>query len=266
MKSICSIFLVCFALLSCGQRTGNPTRVIYSSSAKDSFEIYITEPEHIDPSKKISVFYYLDANLKSGKKLREMVSRPEFEQKSNNTIFVGVGHIGDFHVLRRRDFILPTINNGDTAGLSSNYGQIENFYGFLKTELMPMINSAYNTDPKNNSILGHSLGGLFAFYCLFKNDTIFKNFYALSPSLWIDKYSIYKFNKLSQTDPARRELYFSSGSLEVLNRIKAGTNEMKLFLEKSNYPGLHYHYQVHEGKTHNSQVESSLNFILSKPQ
>ena len=127
-----------------------------------------------------------------------------------------------------------------------------------------MIDSTYKTRAGNNSILGHSLGGLFAFYCLFKNDTIFKNYYALSPSLWVDNYSIYKFNRLAEKDPVNKYLYFSSGSLEIFNRIKAGTNEMDLFLQKQNYPGLSYKYEIHGGKTHNSQVENSLEFILKQ--
>lgn len=263
MKSFCSALLLSFTLLSCGQRISTPpTAVIYSAIVKDSFEIYITLPSKIDTTKQFSVFYYVDANLKSGKKLRELITKPEFSNKVSKTIFVGIGHIGDFHVLRRRDFILPTINNGDTAGLSSTYGQIENFYQFLKTELMPMINSSYNTDPNNNSILGHSLGGLFAFYCLFKNDTLFKNIYALSPSLWVDNYVIYKFNRLTQDSRNKKNLYFSCGGLEIFNRIKTGTNEMKLFLQKQNYPDLSYKYEIHSGKTHNSQVESSLDIIL----
>lgn len=263
MKSFCSILLISLALLSCAQRTDqSPATTIYSIHVKDSFEIYLTIPQKVDTGNRFSVFYYMDANLKSGNKLREMIARPEFAEKVNNTIFVGIGHIGNFHVLRRRDFILPVIKNGDTAGISENYGQIENFYQFLKTELIPMIDSVYGTKSKDNSILGHSLGGLFAFYCLFKNDTLFQNFYALSPSLWIDNYAIYKFNKLSPDDITKKDLYFSSGSLEIFNRIKAGTNEMNLFLKKNNYPGLSYKYEIHSGKTHNSQVESSLGFIL----
>lgn len=265
MRSICSVFLLCLALLSCGQKTSAPpTSIIYSAKVKDSFEIYINAPQKIDNSNQLSVFYYMDANLKSGKKLRELISNPEFSGKVDKTIFVGIGHTGNFHVLRRRDFILPEINNGDTAGASANYGQTEKFYQFLKTELMPMIDSTYKTRAGNNSILGHSLGGLFAFYCLFKNDTIFKNYYALSPSLWVDNYSIYKFNRLAEKDPVNKYLYFSSGSLEIFNRIKAGTNEMDLFLQKQNYPGLSYKYEIHGGKTHNSQVENSLEFILKQ--
>jgi len=265
MKSFCSVLLLSFALVSCAQKKpSSPTVIIYSEKVKDSFEIYITAPKRIDTVKQLSVMYYLDANINSGKKLREMISRSEFSDKVNKTIFVGIGHLGDFHVLRRRDFILPEIKNSDTAGASVNYGQIENFYWFMKTELIPFIDSTYKINSNNNSILGHSFGGLFAFYCLFKNDTLFKNFYALSPSLWVDNYSIYKFNRLTSDSLDKKFLYFSSGSLEIVNRIKAGTDEMDLFLQKNNYPNLSYKYEIHSGKTHNSQVENSLNFILKQ--
>lgn len=263
MKNLSLGFLLSIALASCAQkRSAPPSMIMYSVKVKDSFEIYINAPKKTDISKQPSVFYYMDANLKSGKKLRELIAQPEFAARVDKTIFVGIGHIGNFHVLRRRDFILPGINNGDTAGASPDYGQIENFYQFLKTELIPMIDSNYKTNTSNNSILGHSLGGLFAFYCLFKNDTVFKNMYALSPSLWVDNYSIYKFNRLAAGSLNKKNLYFSCGSLEIFNRIKAGTNEMDLFLQKQNYPGLSFKYEVHSGKTHNSQVENSLRFIL----
>ncbi len=266
MKNILFLLFISTALFSCAQKTSSrPTRIMYSENVKDSFEVYIHAPVGSDTVKNLSVFYYLDANLKSGKKLRELIAQPEFSRKAGNTIFVGIGHIGNFHVLRRRDFILPAINNGDTAGLSAEYGQIEHFYQFLKTELAPVINSTYHVQAGNNSIMGHSLGGLFVFYCLFKNDTLFKNYYALSPSLWIDNYSIYRFNHLPKDRKNKMNLYFSAGSLEIFNRIKAGTNEMEEFLRKKNYPFLDYKYQVHEGSTHNSQVEHSLDYILKQP-
>lgn len=237
----------------------------YAASVKDSFEIYITTPTPIDPAKTYDVVYYCDANLKSGNKLREMVNDTAYAKRVSRTIFVGIGHIGNYHVLRRRDYILPFINKGDTAGKSDKYGQIENFYRFLTTELMPNINSAYKTNTANNTIMGHSLGGLFAFYCLFKNEGYFKNYYALSPALWIDKYSIYRFNKLGGNMP-QRHLYFSAGGQETLNHIKKGTTAMAAFLQQQQYPGLQFVHVIHEGQTHNSQVPLSLDELLKMAQ
>ena len=263
MKNFFTVILLSLTLLSCEQDKANKI-IFYSDKVKDSFEIYVSTPNKIDSNKAYDVIYYCDANLKSGRKLRELITKSEYATKVNNTIFVGVGHIGDFHVLRRRDFILPQIHDGDTAGSSINYGQIENFYQFLRTELIPKINSTYKTNPANNSILGHSLGGLFVFYCLFKNETLFKNYFALSPALWIDHYNIYNFNKLERGVLSVKNLYFSAGGLEIMNHIKTGTNRMENFLNAKKYENLNYKYDIHNGETHNSQVRRSIDYILKQ--
>jgi hypothetical protein len=259
----CSItlpLLFCAAALYAQPLTSKT--IIYSQNVRDSFELYISTPQHMDSHASYDVVYYCDANLKSGKKLRELIGSPTHRAKTERTIFVGIGHIGNFHVLRRRDFIVPIIANGDTSGRSANYGQTELFYRFLTTELMPDINARYKTNTANNSIAGHSLGGLFAFYCLFKNDTVFKNYYALSPALWIEHYSIYKFNSLKTDGHFSRNLYFSTGGLELVNHIRTGTNRMNRLLTRKKYPNLQVEYQIHKGKTHNSQVEQSLEYML----
>ena len=263
MNRISILLIICFISLSCQRYTAH-NNVIYSQSVNDSFEIYISIPPTYDSNKSYDVIYYCDANLKSGKLLRELIKKKEYAAKVNSIIFVGIGHKGDYHVLRRRDFILPQIENGDTLAASVNYGQVEKFYQFLKSELIPSINSTYNTNSNNNSIVGHSLSGLFVFYCLFKNDSLFTNYYALSPSLWVDYYSIYKFNKLKSGIASPKNLYFSTGSLELLNRIKSGTDQMEEFLETEAYKNLTFMYEVHKGETHNSQVEYSLKYILQQ--
>lgn len=237
--------------------------VIYAQSVKDSFELYISTPAQLDLAQKYDVVYYCDANLKSGKKLRSLLDSEKYRKKASHTLFVGVGHIGNFHVLRRRDFILPELKNGDTIGKSANYGQIERFYQFMKLELIPTIDATYPTNPEHNSILGHSLGGLFAFYCLFKDESLFKNYYALSPALWIDHYKIYKFNHLKKLQTSEKHLYFSAGGLEILNFIKSGAHRMDRYLDRQKYHNLSYTFQIHPWKTHNSQVQESLDYILS---
>lgn len=259
MKSL--LIILGFIMLSCRHNTA-PEMVIYSHAVKDSFELYIDTPPGINSNQPYDVVYYCDANLRSGKKLRALIQKSAYAEKVHHTIFVGIGHTGPYRMLRRRDFTVPRIEGGDTLGRSANNGQIENFYQFMKTELIPMINAAYNTNPDNNSILGHSLSGLFVFYCLFKNDTLFRNYYALSPSLWINNYSIYRFNQLTEGSMPSRNLYFSAGGLEILNRIKSGANKMAVFLKEKGYENLHYKYEVHAWETHHSQVEKSLDYML----
>ncbi len=237
--------------------------IIYSKNVSDSFEIYTSLPLSYNKAYKYNVVYYCDANLKSGKFLRETIVAAKTENLKR-TIFIGIGHIGNYHVLRRRDFILPAIKGSDTIGRDKNYGQTEKFYAFLKTELIPSVNSRYSANVDSNSILGHSLGGLFAFYCLFKSDNLFTKYFALSPALWIDKYSIYKFNSIHGGFNQKKYLYFSAGSKETINRILKGTSEAELFLKQKNYNNLSFDYDVWKRQTHNSQVAFSLTRIINE--
>ncbi len=257
-------FFFCTLLLSLASAHGQfdtKMKIEYSKSVGDSFEIYISLPFTYNLNDTYNIVYYCDANLKSGRHLRKLISTNQYSNL-RNSIFVGIGHIGNYHVLRRRDFILPTIIGKDTAGQGKNYGQTEKFYCYLKNELIPSINSRFKTNPDSNSILGHSLGGLFAFFCLFKSDNLFSKYFALSPALWIDKYSIYRFNRIQSSFSRNKYLYFAAGSKETVNKILNGTNEAKKFLDKKQYGNLSYEYDVWKGKTHNSEVPLSLEKIL----
>jgi predicted alpha/beta superfamily hydrolase len=238
-------------------------QIEYSKSVGDSFEIYISLPHTFNHNDTYNIVYYCDANLKSGTHLRELISTNQYSNL-RNSIFVGIGHIGNYHTLRRRDFILPRINGADTIGRDKNYGQTENFYSYLKNELVPSINTRFKTNTDSNSILGHSLGGLFAFFCLFKSDHLFSKFFSLSPALWTDKFSIYKFNRIHSNFSKNKYLYFAAGSKEKVNKILNGTNEVKQFLDKKQYGNLSYDYDIWKGKTHNSEVPLSLKRILKE--
>lgn len=259
-------FLFYFLLLSLASAYGQfdtKIQIEYSKTVGDSFEIYISLPPAYNLNDTYNIVYYCDANLKSGTHLRELISTNQYNNL-RNSIFVGIGHIGNFHVLRRRDFILPTISGYDTVGRDKNYGQTEKFYSYLKNELVPFINSKFKTNVDSNSILGHSLGGLFAFFCLFKSDNLFSKYFALSPALWIDKYSIYKFNHVQTGFSRNKYLYFASGSNETVNKILKGTNEAKVFLDTRQYANLTYDYDIWNGETHNSEVPLSLEKILKE--
>jgi len=235
---------------------------MYSINVKDSFDIYITLPKDYKENDRHSIFYYLDANIKSGNKIREILRDSTLKQSLSGTIFIGIGHKGDYHELRRRDFTVPEVVGTDSFGSSSKFGQIDHFYKFMKTELIPYINKTYHTNTADNSLLGHSFGGLFTIYSLFRNDSIFKHFYALSPSLWVSDYSIYKFNKLNENSGVKRDLFVSVGSLEILNRVKAGSDQLDAYLKNKKYPGLSFQYRIYKGETHNSEVPYAILDIL----
>jgi predicted alpha/beta superfamily hydrolase len=147
-----------------------------SKHVGDSFDIHINLPAGYETlQESYPVVYYTDANLKSGKKLRAAIAAFNKEQPLK-AIFIGVGHFSNYRVLRRRDFITPFIKDSNDSLVSDekNFGQSENFYLFMKEELIPYVEKNYRIT-SNRSYIGHSLGGLFAFYCLFRKERLFNN-------------------------------------------------------------------------------------------
>lgn len=260
---------ILISIISCGSVSQpeileTKKQMIYSIHVKDSFELYITLPKNYSSDSIYAVVYYLDANLKSGKALRKEINEMADSTNLRNVIFVGVGHIGNYRVLRRRDFVTPHLREGDSLySNETNYGQAANFYEFLQKDLIPFIETNYKASDKR-TLIGHSFGGLFAFYCLFQQQPLFQNYVALSPSLWVNYDNIYEFEKFYRwkTTSLNATVYLRSGSNEIINKVLPACNKMNSFLKKHPYQGLKIYYKIMEGENHNSHVEKSLKEIL----
>lgn len=243
---------------------------VYSRNVKDSFTIRITTPGTLNYTGAYSTVYYLDADIKSGNDLRNLLADTAINSRLEKTIFIGIAQKGrqgkyKYPRLRSRDFI-PTVNKQGNILLPAkvNKGRAENFYNFLSTELIPLINKKYNVN-NSRTLLGHSLGGLFVFYCLFKNEHLFKNYLALSPALWVHKYNIFAYERQYHfsTDSLNAYLYISTGTKETMNHILKGARKIKKLLEQRQYKGLRFEYFEHKGKTHFTQIPVSLSYILT---
>jgi hypothetical protein len=63
-------------------------------------------------------------------------------------------------------------------------GDAERFLAFVEDELKPFIEEHYPADPADQTLLGVSLGGLFALNTLFGSPGSFQRYVAISPSIW----------------------------------------------------------------------------------
>jgi uncharacterized protein len=116
-------------------------------------------------------------------------------------LVVGVGYATDDFMepmtLRYRDLTpvtedqtqfptKPPLAEADQGGHS------ELFYRFLVEELRPVLAKSYQMDPRQQTLYGHSLGGLFVLGVLFNHPDSFNRYVASSPSIWWDKKSVLK--------------------------------------------------------------------------
>jgi predicted alpha/beta superfamily hydrolase len=151
-----------------------------------------------DSKDKYDVLYVLDGdwNTKTAADVQRFI---EDEAYMPPTIIVGV-----LNVDRDRDLTPTHVAENKTSGGA------DKFLGFLKNELIPYVNKNYPSNG-DNTIFGHSFGGLFVTYALLNDPQVFKSYIAADPSFWWDKNYMNKVatDKLPGLANLNRTLYIS---------------------------------------------------------
>ena len=116
-------------------------------------------------------------------------------------IIVGIGYPGDDFMkpmmLRYLDLTPVTADKTlfptqPPLAAADQGGGSELFYRFIIEELRPAIAASYAIDAHQQTLYGHSLGGLFVLGVMFKHPESFNRYVASSPSIWWDKRSVLK--------------------------------------------------------------------------
>jgi len=125
--------------------------------------------------------------------------------------------VGVVNVDRDRDYT-PTEAPEQAGGrlVFHASGGAPAFAEFLETELFPLIDSRYRTEPYR-VISGWSLGGLFAVHTYLERPDLFSAYLAISPSMWWDDSVVVKRARqlLSHGRVTDKPLVVTLGSLEA---------------------------------------------------
>jgi uncharacterized protein len=218
-----------------------------SLNTGDDYEIILKKPKTFDTSKYYTLVYFTDASLNSGKYILSLN-----DSITNNCILVGIGHVGNHVMRRQRDFI-PS----DAGGYSNDeFGQASRFYLFIKKELMPLIDKKI-TKQKSRVFIGHSFGGLLALYFSLKENKLFDQYCAISPSVWANYNELLKIEEKykDKNTSYSATVYLYAGSLEVFNKVLSSTMSFYDTVRKRNYKGLSIYYKEIERANHYGTVE-----------
>lgn len=82
-------------------------------------------------------------------------------------------------------------------------GGADKFLKFIETELIPLVESKYRTQPFR-ALAGHSLGGLFAVHAMLTRPELFNSYIAVSPSLQWDNFE--SIGRVKEFFKTRKEL------------------------------------------------------------
>jgi uncharacterized protein len=233
MKKYSLLFSLLIGMVCCFAQT-TQTDTIYSSAVKDKFVITIRKPAGFSIAKKYQHVYMTDGGIGMGDYVLGK-SKSWAATIPNNCVIIAISHIGDWHEKRSRDLIPSDITKNATAA----FGNADKFYQFLKNELIPLIEKKM-PNKKDRSFIGHSFGGLFCLYTLFKDDKLFNHHFAISPSCWANYYELDKIEEayFKKTKTLKANLTIYVGGLEFLNKVLYSTRSFYNTVGKRNYVGL----------------------------
>ncbi len=146
---------------------------------------------------------------------------------------------------RNKDLTPTHMDDWKTSGGAGN------FLSFIKDELIPHINKEYPSNG-DNTLWGHSLGGLFVINALINEPQTFKSYIAVDPSLWWDNGYIQKIapGKLTALADLKITLFISGREGEDGAGMKIAS--MDTILNKWAPAGLTWKHINYPDETHSS--------------
>ncbi len=163
-------FLGAQSLAAHGSITIGEKRSFYSESLEEAQEFLVSKPVHYPyTEERFPVLYLLDGDdhfLHATATVRFLAKTGRIP----HMIVVGISAVD-----RNSEFLPP--------GEGEDTGNADEFLGFIRDELIPLIDADYRTR-EFRTLMGHSLGGLFGVYALLDDPRVFQGYIVISPSLW----------------------------------------------------------------------------------
>jgi len=258
MKIAIYIFVI-LGLLSCQKEEfeiigTTDSFTITSTNVNDDFKIYVYLPPNYPQA---NTDYPLIVELDGDTQFKNTAGIISQHIKNGNmpaSVLVGIGY-GD-NDKRNRDYT-PT----ETSVESDKTGGAEDFYNFIRTELIPKLENNYQLDTTNTkTLMGHSYGGLFTLFAMFQERNVnpFDKFIPVASSFWYDSGVIFEFEETySQKNmDFPITVYTAMGSLEGTVMV-ASFEEMNERIISRNYPGLVYKSEILKKYGHSRSNEIS---------
>jgi predicted alpha/beta superfamily hydrolase len=142
-------------------------------------------------------------------------------------------------------------------------GGSDEFIETLETDLIPFIDKTYRTNG-DNGLAGHSAGGLFTVYCLFKRPQLFKRYAINSPPLqWKNDFLLdFKDDFFKNLKGQKKKIFVSTAENDSPDILRTYF-KFKESLKKKKYQGLDLEFVEFENESHNSAIPSSISKTLT---
>ena len=197
-------------------------------------------PNYANGSEKFPVVYMLDAHAPQNAMMAAIIEQQVWGNMMPEMIVVGIQNTN-----RTRD-MTPTKTE------RANSGGGENFMKFIETEVMPLVEKNYRTQPFK-IFAGHSLGGLTVIYSFVTRPDLFNAYIAASPVLhWDDDFVIKRSEELfKQKRDFNKMLFISIG--DEPDYVKS-FNSFQDLLKRAKPKDLEYEFRQFKEENHGSVV------------
>ena len=143
------------------------------------------------------------------------------------------------------------------------FGQGPTFQRWLLDEALPAMRARYPIDPAQQTLIGHSLSGLFGLYTLLTRPQSFSRWLLASPSSWWDNKMIFELEASSASEALRAsgQVFLSVGSEEMLiGEIPMLANTQALYerLALRQRAGFDTTLAILEGEMHHSTIPAAV--------
>ncbi len=174
-----------------------------------TINVYLPAPYNADSAARLPVLYMPDGGI--GEDFLHVAGLVQVSVGNGTMrpfILVGIENTA-----RRRDLTGPTTVASDSQ-IAPVVGGSAAFRKFIRTELMPTIDSRYRTTDET-AIVGESLAGLFIVETLFLEPDLFDTYIAFDPSLWWNGGALVSHARERMDGIAGRTLYLAASRDDV---------------------------------------------------
>lgn len=167
---------------------------ITSKYTKHDYLIQISVPASETPSEGFPVLYVLDGNatFDSAANIAKSMGSAANRLGLSPVAIVAIGYPkqSTFDVEKRALDYTPQASAEFQKQAKYNYGGADQFIQFIEKELKPAIQTKIKVNTRQQSLFGHSFGGLFVLHTFMTHPETFQRYIAASPSLWFDNYAL----------------------------------------------------------------------------
>ncbi len=213
---------------------GSETRKLNSPEINQEYELQISLPAgYANSNKKYPVVYLMDSQW-DFPLVTALYGQQYYDGFIPEMIIVGITWGGPHpkpDSLRARDY---TPTNEKRLPQS---GGADKFLSFIKNQVFPFIESNYRADKNDRTLMGCSLGGLFAMYTLFTQPGMFNRYVAASPAYGWGNEILYQYEKKyfeNKSKPGAK-LFMCVGGVET---SVPGFEKLTSFLNDRHYSSL----------------------------